>query len=630
MATRKNNKNKEGNMNDMISRGNESAERLFPAISPDFYNPGKYKNLKQEQQSALKIVNLANQKYTLWEKLFGWNLDAVRKIGRLLLLHKKAAAAEIKGQLRQAEFFWERFFKSLNSIYNEETIWQELNEFAFHETGNEPGVLRQCMIEEVFIDMHCAFYNGRIKQDEEMIPDDRALFHIDYLEKLIDLTGISREKFQSIFDSISRKRIEKYKKEGNYEQAILLTTGLLERFPDSREYQSSLAISFHGKIMDELIGGNSEYENNIDADSIKKGIKNLEKFREKYCDNIVFYEVVSDLWHLYSIKLANYGKFSEALLSAQRALAYNPYMEEAKKTYKDIIKMMKQLKSKLGEIEREIANSYGMSMTDEGLRMKKEISKGSDLADRYRQSSEAQQLVESFYIAQARSVWHEMGFPEPPKEQWDEKAIALLNGLALVLENPPKKKSGIKSRWERIAENNTELEKLDPEVVCSYLERRLFKKKKSKNRKETFKAPKDTPIIAAVTGEVRQKEVPFLYWLFTGTGIRYQVQIVLVLILITIMAVIAINDNKKFDIRDKAFKQITTAEKSDDYIGIIENAGTFFSQKPLTRNDKRESYVKKLYDQAIVRLFTEQDEQLDDNALAHFKQYEKLIVNSKK
>lgn len=113
-------------------------------------------------------------------------------------------------------------------------------------------------------------------------------------------------------------------------------------------------------------------------------------------------------------------------------------------------------------------------------------------------------------------------------------------------------------------------------------------------------------------------------------GIRCTIQLAMVIILILIVVLVVISDIKKLDTRDKAFKQITTAAISDDYIGIIKNAETFFSKKPLTRNDKRESYVRKLYDQAIVRLFSEQGDKLDDNALAHFKQYEKLIVNSKK
>ncbi len=616
-------------MNHMIARGNQSTERLFPPISSDFFKTDKDTDLKPKQESAVKIVELANKKYTLRQQLFGWNLDATGKIGRLLLMHKKAVAAEVEGQWRQADFFWEKFYNVLISIYHKESLWEELNTFAFPDTRNDPGDLRQCMVEEVFIDMHCAFYNNRIKKDKELNPKDRAFFHASYLEKLIDISGISTENFQSLFDSLSTKRIKAYQKEKDWNQAIWVIIDFLERYPDSQKFQSNLALAIHRKIIEVLMGGKGKYENIADANSIIRGIEDLEKFQKKYPENIVFYEVMGELWHLHAVKLANLGKFSEALLSIQKALTFCPYQEEAKKTYKEILEIMNQLKAKLKKTERKIANSYGISLNDEGIRMKNELSNGSRSADRYKKSKEAKQILESFYIAQARSVWRELGFAIPSPKQWNEKAITLLNGLAYVFENPPQKKSGIKHKWESITKNNPDLGYLDPEAICSYLEQRLFKTKKSKTIKNTLNSLY-VPLITAAAGKFKQKKEPFMYWLFSRDGIRYQVQTIMVIILIIIVALIAINDHKKIDTRDKVFAQIAAAEKTDNFKRIIQGAEQFFSVKPLARNDEREPYVKKLYDKAIVRLFTEQTEPLDDKAREHFKRYRQLIVDQEK
>lgn len=113
-------------------------------------------------------------------------------------------------------------------------------------------------------------------------------------------------------------------------------------------------------------------------------------------------------------------------------------------------------------------------------------------------------------------------------------------------------------------------------------------------------------------------------------GIRYLIQSSLVIILFVTIVVVILNDIKKCNTRDEAFKQITSAEKSSDFIGIIQGAERFFSMDPLTERDQRELYVKELYDKAIVRLFAEQNEQLDAEALKHFKRYRQLIVDQGK
>ena len=183
-------------MNIMIERENKSSERLFPPVGPDFYSTDKQTGLNSKQQAALKILALANKKYTAWERLFGWKLDNPGKIGRLLLLHKNAVAAEKEKQLRQADFFWQKFYETLESMYHEESIWQELAKFTFDDAEDDPLVLRQTLIEEVFLDTHCAFYNGRIMEGKALSPVDRAFFHTNYIKKLVELAVIPQKAFQ--------------------------------------------------------------------------------------------------------------------------------------------------------------------------------------------------------------------------------------------------------------------------------------------------------------------------------------------------------------------------------------------------------------------------------------------------
>jgi hypothetical protein len=122
----------------------------------------------------------------------------------------------------------------------------------------------------------------------------------------------------------------------------------------------------------------------------------------------------------------------------------------------------------------------------------------------------------------------------------------------------------------------------------------------------------------------------FSHGFLRGLVIRYSIQSTLVILLLLMAVVVTLNDTKKCNTREKAFEQIVAAEKADDFTGIIQEAEIFFSVKPLTGKDEREPYVKELYDKAIVRLFTEQTEQPDANALDHFKRYRHLIVDKGK
>ena len=134
----------------------------------------------------------------------------------------------------------------------------------------------------------------------------------------------------------------------------------------------------------------------------------------------------------------------------------------------------------------------------------------------------------------------------------------------------------------------------------------------------------------AVKNGVTTNNKPLLSRFFRGLGIRYTVQLALVIILLLIVVVVTLNDTQKCATRDKAFQQIAAADKTDNFTGIIQGAEQFFSVKPLTRKDERESFIRELYDKAIVRLFTAQSDKLDAKALEHFQRYRHLIVDTRK
>lgn len=626
---------KEKVMNVTIARLSKPEGRLFPPISPNLYDIVEAPNLTPKQQIARKILALANRDYSIWEHLLGWKLDSPGKIGRLMLLHKKAMLAELEKQWKQADFFWEEFYKMLEPLYNITALWDDFNAFVGGKQVNNCVQIRQCIFEEIFIDTHCAFYNGAIQQVEMLTPKDRAFVHIDYLEKLMNISNISRDKYKSIFGPLAEMQIKMYQEREDWYRAIEVNLALLERFPDLVEYKRNLALLYQAKIMDELLNGESESDNLHDAGILEKGIKDLEKLRKEFPYNLVFHEVLANLCHLFAIKLANCGEYSDALVAALKAFTYDPYFDVAKKTYDELVNMMKKLKARIEQLQSQVARSNmdlsvpNMGLNVQGMKMQIETRKGFGPVNEYSKSDEAQKISDTFYIAQARSIWQDVGLPEPPDKQWNEVAFLLLNGLVKVINNPPQKKSELTSAWKKIAEENAQLAKLDATAICGYLKRRLFDKEKSQTHQKIFKSPKDPPILSTSKEEIKQKEEPFKDWLYSKKGIRLKLQAVFAAILILMVSIFTISDAINRNNRNKAFRQITAAVKSNDYIGIIEGVEKFFSKRIFSGKDKREPYVKELYDEAIVRFFTTQGDELDDNALRHLQRYQKLINNSK-
>ena len=93
----------------MISRLNNSCQRLFPAIQPDIYIRNDDLNtLMPDQKVAHQLLTLANQKFARWERLIGWKLNTLGKMGRLLLQHRLAMEAEFASQWKRADFFWQQ------------------------------------------------------------------------------------------------------------------------------------------------------------------------------------------------------------------------------------------------------------------------------------------------------------------------------------------------------------------------------------------------------------------------------------------------------------------------------------------------------------------------------------------
>ena len=621
---------KEKYMNFMISRSSNETKRIFPQINPSLYNTDKTSGLTQAQKAARHILSLANKDYTRFQRLWGQKLDTSGKIGRLLLLHKTAMLAELEKQWTQADFYWERFFHTLKSLYPDTELWKKFTDDLPGEADVNPEQLRQRIFEEIFIDTQCAFYNGRIQQSDKITSSDRAFDHIRYIKSFLNLAGISEQKNVALYGPMVEMQMKVFQDEKKWEKALQLNTDLLANFPEIREFQNNLALLLHSKIIAELSNGESKAQNLSDANKLESAIQDLEKHRKKYRYHTMFYEVIGDLHHLRAIKLATAGNVAEALVDVQKSSTYAPYMSSVRETYDKLAEMMTQIQTQIAELERQVASNPNMIMNAEGLLMQIEARKGFEPVNAYIRSSEAKQVSEDYYRALAQSTWLDIGFSNP-ETQGDEKVISLLNGIAKVLNNPPDKKVDIETAWQEVIKENAELADLDSTTICKYLKQRLFDKTNSEplTHRPTFIAPENPPTLATPTHNVKQKSEPFGDWLFSNRNIRIKLQAVVAVVLLIAAGTLTITEFLKDAKRDKSYQQIINAAQTQNNIGILNGAEIFFSNPPLIRKDNRQEQVKAIYDEAIVRWYVSEGNELNNQTSDHLNKYRKLMISLK-
>lgn len=675
----------------MIARSDSILQRIFPPIQPYLYRASSnLAELTPDQRAAQKIIALANRNFTRWERLVGWKLDSIGQIGRLLLQHRLAMEAELAAQWERADFFWNQVLIELKAFSRRHKVWQAL---ASTISADEPEVvvmsdrlqLRQRLVDELLIDTHFAFYNGLIRQIEKLSLKDRAFVHIDYIQKLFDLSDIPENRLLSMLAQPWQQQLNLCKEAGQWQQAIEICTKRLKYFPRYVHYQNELTeIHFlatlakirtsirqgewlgidssiltsmcfypgsntknkpHNKkkfnecIKEELIGefmgilillfisytflhtvlfssiiigtiffififfflglrlifedkkkaDQSNYyavnnlKNAVKTDStgfvkidsspkarklsnlllgnrelkeakrIQSGINCLKKLSKDYRYNLRIFELLAELHHVQSIKLVNGGYLAEALFLIEKALTYNPYLQNASETRNKLTAIMKDLQFQVRSFESKIARQPDVKLTKKEKHLKAQAEKGFTLVNAYLKSPEAQVTADAVKVAQS-------GGKEP--------------------------------------------------IV-------------------TFHTPPNSPLLTPISTKRKPGADPFLTWLFSSQDIRLKSQAVVAIVLVVIAGTLTIQDLSALSVRNAAYQKILQAEQQQEILDIVKGAEEFFSKTPVVGKDGREQQVMQLYSEALVRWVAQQGEQLDAKTKVRIDRYQAVLNNSK-
>ena len=603
-----------------------NSERLFPSIGPDLYLDSDSTVSKNERGATL-LLRFSHRRFSWAQRLLGLGLDPQGRAHRVLMLHRHAFEAEIAGRTARADFFWRELHRYVKRCWEDTTVWATITSVASTRAAvsvPDPLEIRQRVVNEIFIDTHCAFYNGRVNDTQKLELTDRAFVHADYIATLADLAGISIDARCSLLIPPAKLRIDSYKTANRWEEAIRVCDDLLARFPQAQDLQDELVELYVAAALADFRNGQSEEDNMSDAGRIETAIGYLEGLRNRCPFNPKIYVMLAQCYHIRAIKLANGGALSDALAAVRWAQTYDPFFEEARKTEEQLTEMMKELQLQVEQFEAELTRQPGAQLNEHGRRIRLEARKGFRPVTEVANSTRAAEIARDRNAAHARRVWHEIGLPEP-EDRWDEQAATLLEAIAKVFSSRPETPANIPLAWAAVAQD-AGLVALDRHAIERFLRRRLFEQDGQDNVKEKTPAADAGPILIA-QNRIRGGDMePFGYWLFSRQDLRVKLQTAGAAVLLISAAVLFVGEVNYRNIRNISYRQIREAAALHQDEGVIQAAENFLTAKVLAA-DGRQEEVLRLYDQSFARWFVSRSHLIDPDAEGRIERYRTLVAN---
>lgn len=631
-------------MENLIGRSAAESQRIFPPLTPNLYQfDSQNSELTPDQRAARKLLDRGKQNFRPWEGLKNRHPDSATCAGRLLFNHRMAMQEELDGQFARADFFWHEFYQALRGLQEKPEFWDEVSQGISTEPGvvemSAPEKVRQRLITEVFIDTHCAFYNGRVLQAEPITSDSRVLLHFGHLAQLVGWAQLHGEELRGIIGPPAELQIELCRKTGQWDRGIDAARLLVNHFPDSVDYQDKLAGLYFSSTLDGLSDTTSESQSLRDANKVQKGLERLQELFVAHPENLTVYELLGHLHHLRAIKLANGRQLSDALLEVQKAVTIYPTSIVFNETRGQLIEAMKNLRTRIDQVEQEIAGQYNATLSAEGQLLQREARRGFGAMNEYAESQEAKQIYDRFLIANAHQLWRTIGLEVPINDEktgdWDDQSLRLFNAVTHVLNQSPATGSDIAAQWQALSQKDIFLASLDAEVIGAFLQDRLFgseeeqkNEAESKSVDKTYVPPADPIILTTAPRRGRKSGEPVAYWLFSRQDTKLKVFAAAAAVILCLAATLWLRDVWYRRTRDSAFRVIVASKEQEQHLNTIEAAEAFLSHPPLTGSDGRENKVIRYYQEAILHWVTDQNGVGNPALTSHLNRYRQLVAQT--
>jgi len=604
--------------------------RIFPPITPNLYTPPGGKPQSPNIDAVQRLLRLVSKKLTFRQKYLGHNLDAEARAGRLLGFHEAAMSSELAGAFARADFLWRRLHDEFAELAGRQVFWEELARAVVSETGemSDPNELRRRLVTEVFVETHLAFYRTYAQDVEQPAPDGRAFTHFEYAKELLPWAGVSGDAFVNLLRQPLVDQMNWFHSSGQWDHALELTRLVSQFAPDHVGNQEERATIYFAMTLASLKGGAGVAARD-DAETLLGTIEKLEEMRSKCPFSLRLFHLLGRLHQLRSTRLATAGVFSQALVSAQKAISFCPGDEDAERNRDELAETMKKTQAQMHETEERIAKRQAPGLSGWGQMVQAEAAKGFAPLDEYLRSPEAREIAAAYLAAQGHALRHELRLPDLPDEQ-GERARALLAAVEGVLNEAPSDEHKAVALWRKAAATHAELAAVDEAAARDFLRRKLFPASGNQEGARPQATAEETLPLPVAERKMWSSPEPFGYWFFSRQNLNAKMRAVAAILLLLVSGGLWGIETWARSRRDSAYLNIIEATDKHQYAEVLNGAEAFLSHLPLIGEDERRRRVVDYYNEALLRFVAQQDGgDLSPASAERVAQYRQLVSNTK-
>ncbi|WP_426409761.1 hypothetical protein [Bradyrhizobium ganzhouense] len=574
-----------------------SSQRIFPNIDPALYRDAP------TEISGQKLLALAKSEMSWLQRYAGFLLSPKTRLARLFMLHRLGFEAELSGEFVRADFFWREAAHGLRSAWPHLDTWQEGCALLEDQAPASPEALRNHVVDELFIDTHMAFANGRFGSETSPGTDDRAFAHLAFLRALLDIKGMPASEQTRLLAPGIEAEITAFRAGKKWDAAIDRASLLSTSNAEDADLQDRVALLHFGHAIDGMSGETDELAK---ASWLGRKIDVLDRFRLEHPDKTIAYELLGQLYHLQSIRLANGGRLADALVAGRKAQLFGPGIHDVEQTMSQLFEAMNQLQAQVRDVNEQLRRSGNMRLNEKGLRMKSEAERGFGPLELYVKSGELEQVTAARYRASARKLWADIGLPQTPQPS-EETLAKLLDVVGGVYASQAMDVEQIATSFRDAASSTpaiAHLAEFADRVGAFVVRRRLENAGEAKSEQEGASGgavPADAAPASALPttpAVARPRLEPLRYWLFGTQDRGYRALAAVAAFAAIAVLIVAGEDWRGSTTRAQAYQAIVTAQGAEPEKIVIPEAQRFFSAWTLQANDARDAQVKTLLREA--------------------------------
>ncbi len=568
--------------------------RVFPAVGELILENGS---------AGTPILSLGESPFRLFKKRGPANQAAAA-----LWLFCQGLRAELDGKTDRADFFWEemdavmkRLTSTREGVSNAFRLLVE-RESAQHELSLEAIVAR--LIDEVFIDVHLAFYNASAREVNQSSTKDRANFHLDRVKTFLSLSDMSPLDRAALLRPALQTQFDSLRESNAWNRAADVAAAMLELDPNNVLDQDRFVDAVTRAALKAFSQDNSPTGNAREAAAIQIALQKLDSIRPRMPFNEDLYTAMSQLHHMRAIRLANSNQLPQALLSSEIAVTIQPNFEEGQKVRSQLIGMMSDLQEAVKKLEDELSRQHNASLTAQGLAMQRQARTGYHLLNDFVKSALAIDLAGGAENSRRIGLWQRLGL-RPPDDRWAERAATLFVGLTTVLNREPADRVSLDAEWRNVIAEHSDLAAVETQKVTNFLAHRLFDEPWEPASVEPAPLPHepvDPPLLATTPPSKDPAGIPFRCWIYSGQDRGMKVRWAMCLALIAVALWLGLHEWSVRAARNAAFADLDQAASVQDAAGVLAAADRFLSA-PGSAADPRRVQVISAYRSAIVDWF---------------------------